>query len=87
MNYVNDSAPMHFASAMDAPVAAIYCSTVPSFGFGPLSTQSYIIEVHEQLACRPCGLHGKAACPLGHFNCARLIHAQQLLSVLPLAKQ
>ena len=49
MNYVNDSAPMHFASAMDAPVAAIYCSTVPSFGFGPLSTQSYIIEVAHVL--------------------------------------
>ncbi|HYH55633.1 MAG TPA: glycosyltransferase family 9 protein, partial [Anseongella sp.] len=27
MNYVNDSAPMHFCSAMNAPVTAVYCST------------------------------------------------------------
>src|SRR5437868_4133308 len=33
MNYVNDSAPLHFASAMNAPVTAIFCSTVPAFGF------------------------------------------------------
>ncbi|HMD00888.1 MAG TPA: glycosyltransferase family 9 protein, partial [Ferruginibacter sp.] len=35
MNYVNDSAPLHFASAMNAPVTAIFCSTVPAFGFTP----------------------------------------------------
>lgn len=83
MNYVNDSAPMHFASSVNAPVAAVYCSTIPAFGFGPLSDQSHIIEVTEALSCRPCGLHGKKACPLEHFNCARLITRQQLLAVLP----
>ena len=31
------SAPMHLASALNAPVTAVYCSTVPEFGFGPLS--------------------------------------------------
>jgi ADP-heptose:LPS heptosyltransferase len=40
MNYVNDSAPMHFASAVNAPVTAVYCSTIPAFGFGPLSDRS-----------------------------------------------
>ncbi len=70
MNYVNDSAPMHIASAMNAPVTAIYCSTVPEFGFGPLSQNSKIIETKIQLQCRPCGLHGYAKCPLGHFDCA-----------------
>ncbi len=83
MNYVNDSAPMHFASSVNAPVTAVYCSTIPAFGFGPLSDNSHIIEVTEPLSCRPCGLHGKKTCPLGHFNCARLITRQQLLSVLP----
>ena len=29
MNYVNDSAPLHLASAMDAPVTAVFLSTVP----------------------------------------------------------
>ena len=83
MNYVNDSAPMHFASSVNAPVAAVYCSTIPAFGFGPLSDNSHIIEVAEPLSCRPCGLHGKRACPLGHFNCARQITRRQLLAVLP----
>ncbi|MEO7530917.1 MAG: glycosyltransferase family 9 protein, partial [Sediminibacterium sp.] len=83
MNYVNDSAPMHFASSVNAPVAAVYCSTIPAFGFGPLSDTSHIIEVSQPLSCRPCGLHGKKACPLQHFHCARWITNEQLLAVLP----
>ena len=82
MNYVNDSAPMHFASAVNAPVTAVFCSTIPAFGFGPLSNHRFIIEVKEQLDCRPCGLHGKTTCPKGHFNCANLITNEQLLSTL-----
>ncbi len=82
MNYVNDSAPMHIASSMNAPVAAIFCSTVPSFGFGPLSDKSFNIETAEKLSCRPCGLHGYKACPKGHFNCAEAIGKEQLLNVL-----
>jgi heptosyltransferase-2 len=69
MNYVNDSAPMHIASAMNAPVTAFFCSTVPSFGFGPLSNNSKIIEVRGNLPCRPCGIHGHKICPKGQFKC------------------
>jgi heptosyltransferase-2 len=83
MNYVNDSAPMHFASSVNAPVTAVYCSTIPAFGFGPLSDNSHIVEVLEPLPCRPCGLHGRKECPLGHFCCATLIRNEQLLAVLP----
>ena len=72
MNYVNDSAPLHFASATNAPVTAIFCSTIPDFGFYPLSTQSFVAETEEQLDCRPCGLHGKKACPEGHFKCSNI---------------
>ena len=82
MNYTNDSAPMHFASALNAPVTAIYCSTIPAFGFGPLSDKKFIVEVEEPLDCRPCGLHGYKACPLGHFNCAHHIRDEQLLACL-----
>jgi heptosyltransferase-2 len=82
LNYVNDSAPMHFCSAVNAPVVAIYCSTTPAFGFGPLSTHSFIVETQEQLDCRPCGLHGKKQCPLGHFNCAHTIENAQLIAPL-----
>ena len=73
MNYVNDSAPLHLCSAMNAPVTAIFCSTVPAFGFGPLSDKSLIAQTKEKLPCRPCGLHGKSSCPKGHFRCAETI--------------
>ena len=84
LNYVNDSAPMHLASATNAPVAAIYCSTIPAFGYGPLSDTQFIVETLEPLACKPCGLHGKKACPLGHFNCGHSITTAQLLAPLSL---
>jgi heptosyltransferase-2 len=67
-NFVNDSGPLHIASAGNAPVSAFFCSTTPAFGFGPLSDDSNVIEV-ENLACKPCGLHGHKACPKGHFQC------------------
>jgi len=82
MNYVNDSAPMHFASSVNAPVTAVYCSTIVGFGYGPLSDKSFVVEIEETLSCRPCGLHGKKACPLGHFNCANKITNKQLLEVI-----
>lgn len=79
MNFVNDSAPQHFASAMNAPLTSIFCSTVPSFGFGPLSSNSLIVETKEVLDCRPCGLHGFKACPKKHFKCALTIDKQRLI--------
>ncbi len=83
MNYVNDSAPMHIASAMNAATTAIYCSTVPSFGFGPLADNAKIVETKLALECRPCGLHGHQACPLGHFKCAFSIETSELLKQIP----
>jgi len=82
MNYVNDSAPLHFCSSVNAPVTVIYCSTIPAFGYGPLSNNSTIIETPLALTCRPCGLHGKSACPLDHFNCANSIEVKQLVAPL-----
>ncbi len=79
MNYVNDSAPLHFASAMNAPTIAVFCSTVPRFGFGPLADRSKVVEIREDLHCRPCGLHGYRACPEGHFQCAGNIRMTDLL--------
>ncbi|NUM50227.1 MAG: glycosyltransferase family 9 protein [Flavobacteriales bacterium] len=74
MNYVNDSAPLHIASAMNTPVTAFFCSTLPSFGFGPLSDNRNIAEISTTLPCRPCGLHGKAECPEKHFKCGKEIN-------------
>lgn len=70
MNYVNDSASLHLGSAMNAPTTAIFCSTVPEFGFGPLADQSRVVQTSEPLDCKPCTLHGRKTCPLGHYRCA-----------------
>lgn len=78
MNYTNDSGPMHFASAVNAPTTAIYCSTHPCFGFGPLADNSRVVQV-EDLYCKPCGLHGFQACPEGHFRCAKDLKINELL--------
>lgn len=86
MNFVNDSAPMHIASAVNAPVCAIYCSTLPSFGFRPVSDISYIMEMQGPLYCRPCGIHGFKECPEKHFKCGRDIKAEHLYDVLKKSK-
>lgn len=81
LNYVNDSAPLHLCSAMSAPVCAVFCATVPRFGFGPFNKAfSQIVEYSGNLACRPCGLHGHKNCPQKHFRCAHGIKTEQLLA-------
>ncbi|RLD54777.1 MAG: glycosyltransferase family 9 protein, partial [Bacteroidetes bacterium] len=82
MNFMNDSAPLHLASSVNAKTTAIFCSTVTSFGFGPLSDDSRVIETKEELNCRPCGLHGLKSCPKKHFKCAVTIDNQELLNRL-----
>ncbi len=77
-NYVNDSGPMHLASAMNAATTAFYCSTIPGFGFGPLAENQEIIEIQENLACRPCGSHGYKECPKTHFDCGNKIDVEQI---------
>lgn len=78
MNFVNDSGPLHLATAGNSPTTAFFCSTVPAYGFFPLAYNSTVIEV-KGLDCKPCGLHGYKSCPLGHFKCGNEIQ-------LPLSK-
>ncbi len=78
----NDSAPLHLASAVSAPVTGIFCSTVPEFGFFPLSPNAVVIQETSGLECRPCGLHGKKSCPQGHFRCALEIQPESVFQTL-----
>lgn len=78
----NDSAPLHLASSVNAPVTGIFCSTLPAFGFYPLSDDSRILESPKALKCRPCGLHGKKSCPEGHFKCGYNIHVQMVIDTI-----
>ncbi len=79
LNYTNDSAPMHLASSQNANTCAVFCSTVPDFGFGPLADFRRIVQV-DGLSCKPCGLHGYRACPKDHFNCAKTLEVKNLLN-------
>ena len=82
MNYMNDSAPMHLASAINAKTCVVYCSTVPEFGFGPKADGAHIVQTDKTLSCRPCGLHGHQACPKKHFDCAHTIEVKELLDII-----
>lgn len=73
--FVNDSAPLHLASSANAKTTAIFCSTVPDFGYYPLSEDSVVVTRKPRLSCQPCGLHGRKECPLGHFKCSLEIPA------------
>jgi heptosyltransferase-2 len=80
----NDSGPLHLASAVDAATLAIFCSTTPDFGFGPMATRSAVVESTLSLSCKPCGLHGHRTCPQDHFKCGRDIQVNQVLEALAL---
>ena len=74
----NDSAPLHIASATNTPVVALFCATVPEFGFGPWQVDSSVLGV-ENLSCRPCGRHGGMTCPTGTHACQRELKAEQVI--------
>ncbi len=66
----NDTAPLHVAIAVGAPVLGVFGPTTKEIGFFPLAPagKAGVAEL-AGLQCRPCGLHGHKICPLGHFRC------------------
>jgi heptosyltransferase II len=66
----NDSMALHVAAALQVPVIPIFCSTSPTFGFGPWRVASRVLE-RDDLACKPCRRHGSRVCPLGTEECMR----------------
>lgn len=74
----NDSGPMHLAVAFGVPVAAIFGPTTRELGFFPYGKNNLVLE--EELACRPCALHGSRTCPRGHFLCMRMITPDKVLA-------
>lgn len=84
----NDSAPLHMAGAVGAPVVGVFCSTTPRLGFGVLpgdeaSGRGCNVEVTEaSLPCKPCGIHGKSSCPLHHFRCGAQLGVAEVHSAI-----
>lgn len=75
----NDSSPIHIASSSPkAKIIALFGPTVKSFGFTPWSKNSVVLE--EEIACRPCGLHGGNHCPKGHFLCMKQLLPERVLA-------
>lgn len=77
----NDSAPLHFASALGTPVVALFGPTVPEFGFGPVGDGDLALGVMG-LVCRPCSDHGPPTCPLGHHRCMRELRVATVVTAL-----
>jgi heptosyltransferase-2 len=73
----NDSAPLHFATAVGTPVLALFGPTTPTFGFGPRGPRDRVLEL-EGLSCRPCSAHGPQVCPLGHHHCLQHLSVDEV---------
>jgi heptosyltransferase II len=77
----NDSLALHIASAVRTPVAVVFCSTSPRFGFGPWRTPAAIVE-RRDLFCKPCRRHGSRRCPTGTNLCMTGVSSGEVLSAL-----
>lgn len=64
-----DTGLLHLATAVGTPVVGLYGPGVVELGFFPYRAPARVLE--QELACRPCSVHGSARCPLGHHLCLR----------------
>jgi heptosyltransferase-2 len=76
----NDSGILHLGPALGVPAVGLFGSTVPAFGFALQGSRDAVAEV--PLACRPCGVHGRSSCPLGHHACMELLTPEIALDAL-----
>ena len=76
----NDSAVLHLGPALDVPALGIFGSTVPAFGFARQGPRDGVAEI--PLPCRPCDVHGREHCPLGHHACMERLTPEIALAAL-----
>lgn len=75
-----DSGLMHMAAARGRRVVALFGSTSPVLGFAPCGEGHQVLG--RGLPCRPCTVHGRESCPLGHFRCMRDLSVEQVWQAL-----
>lgn len=76
----NDSAVLHLGPAVGVPAVGVFGGTVPELGFARQGARDEAVGL--PLACRPCGVHGRARCPLGHHACMRDLTPETVLAAL-----
>ncbi len=72
----NDSAPSHLGSGANIPTITIFGSTVPDFGFSPISEKHKVIR--KDISCQPCTNHGRRRCPVRTLACLKDILPQNV---------
>lgn len=77
----SDSGPLHIAVALKKPTVGIFGSTTKHFGFYPAFEGVGVVE-DDSVECRPCDVHGLAACPKGHFDCMKRLTPDKVLQAL-----
>lgn len=80
----HDSGLMHLAAARGLGVVALFGSTSPVLGFAPAGEGHAVLCRNEP--CQPCTLHGREACPRGHFRCMTGIGVDDVLGALAAVK-
>jgi heptosyltransferase-2 len=76
----NDSAVLHLGPALGVPALGLFGSTVPAFGFARQGPRDAVAEI--PLPCRPCDVHGRDECPLGHHHCMERLTPEITLAAL-----
>jgi ADP-heptose:LPS heptosyltransferase len=80
----NDSGPMHLATAVGAPLVALFGPTTRAWGFFPSGPRDIVLE--RELPCRPCSLHGKKPCPRERVCLASIAPQEVLTAALSLTR-
>lgn len=76
----NDSGAMHLAAAAGTPTVSVFGPTILDFGYRPWQDSASVVQTAKgELACRPCGSHGSAACPIGTHDCMKRISADRVM--------
>jgi heptosyltransferase-2 len=76
----NDSAVLHLGPALGVPAVGIFGGTVPELGFARQGPRDEAVGI--ALGCRPCGVHGRERCPLGHHACMRDLMPEAVFAAL-----
>lgn len=73
-----DSATMHIASIVGAPVVSVWGATHPYAGFYGYG-QNPANAVQTEISCRPCSVFGNKPCIFGDYRCLSAISPETIL--------